>query len=64
MGWFDNFKRNRNAEREDQQAHPVEEPIKEESEAVAADEEPSVSEEPMVDEGFEIDTISVVEREV
>ena len=68
MGWFDNFKRNRNAEYENQQTHPAEETVEE---AVPDEETPerdessdSTSEDSMIDEGFEIETISVVEREI
>ncbi len=68
MGWFDNFKRNRNAEYENQQTHPAEETVEE---AVPKEETPervessdSTSEDSMIDEGFEIETISVVEREI
>ena len=64
VGWFDNFKRNRNAEQQDQQTHPAEEPIKKETETVVDQEEAAASDDSMIDEGFEIDTISVVEREV
>lgn len=64
VGWFDNFKRNRNVEQQDQQAHSEEEPITEEVEKIRPSEEEQVSSEPLVDEGFEIDTISVVEREI
>lgn len=64
VGWFDNFKRNRNVEQQDQQAHSEEEPITEEVEKIEPSEEEQVSSEPLVDEGFEIDSISVVEREI
>ena len=64
VGWFDNFKRNRNVEQQDQQAHSEEEPITEEVEKNEPSEEEQVSSEPLVDEGFEIDSISVVEREI
>lgn len=64
VGWFDNFKRNRNIEQQDQQAHSEEEPITEEVEKIEPSEEEQVSSEPLVDEGFEIDSISVVKREI
>ena len=64
VGWFDNFKRNRNVEQQDQQAHSEEEPITEEVEKIRPSEEEQVSSEPLVDEEFEIDSISVVEREI
>ena len=68
MGWFDNFKRSRNAEYENQQTHPAEEtaeevvPVKEAPEEVETPD--AASEDSMIDEGFEIETISVVEREI
>ena len=68
MGWFDNFKRSRNAEYENQQTHPAEETAEEvvpKEEAPEEVETPdAASEDSMIDEGFEIETISVVEREI
>lgn len=58
MGWFDNLKRGKTAEQKDKQ--PQQEERKPDVEAEA--EKPAS--ETMVDEGFEIDSISVVERDV
>lgn len=60
MGWFDNLKRGKTAEQKDKQ--PQQEERKPEVEAEVEAEKPAS--ETMVDEGFEIDSISVVERDV
>lgn len=60
MGWFDNLKRGKTAEQKDKQ--PQQEERKPEVEAAVEAEKPAS--ETMVDEGFEIDSISVVERDV
>lgn len=64
VGWFDNFKRAKNEEHNEEQA---EQPIQDHAESTedALDSEiHDTASEQMVEKGFEIDTISVVEREV
>ena len=62
MGWFENLKRGIASEHEEKQ------PLQEESPAADTGGESKISEErtvePIVDESFEIESISVVEREV
>lgn len=64
MGWFDSFKRSKNEQHKVQQSQ---EQIEEENEAPSLDQEQEVEEESteqLIENDFEIDTISVVEREV
>lgn len=65
MGWFDNFRRTRN---EEQQVEQTQQPDEEQIEEVQEEQQKEVNSnelsEPMIDDGFEIDTVSVVEREI
>lgn len=57
VGWFDNLKRGIAADQEEDKS-------KQEDTATQEDDQSEPSDEKMVDEGFEIDSISVVERDV
>ncbi len=65
MGWFDNFRRTRN---EEQQVEQTQQPDDEQIEEVQEEQQKEVDSnelsEPIVEDGFEIDTVSVVEREI
>ena len=65
MGWFDNFRRTRN---EEQQVEQTQQPDEEQIEKVQEEQQKEVDSnelsEPIIDDGFEIDTVSVVEREI
>lgn len=65
MGWFDNFRRTRN---EEQQVEQTQQPDEEQIEKVQEEQQKEVNSnelsEPIIDDGFEIDTVSVVEREI
>lgn len=65
MGWFDNFKRNRNENHPTHQPQkPAEEEETKEDTSLEAEKVQSDESDPIVDEDFEIDSISVVERDV
>ena len=65
MGWFDNFRRTRN---EEQQVEKTQQPDEEQIEEVQEERQKEVDSnelsEPIIDDEFEIDTVSVVEREI
>lgn len=65
MGWFDNFRRTRN---EEQQVEQTQQPDEEQIEEVQEERQKEVDfnelSEPIIDDEFEIDTVSVVEREI
>ena len=64
MGWFDNLKRSRNEQQEGSQPQAArEEEIRSEEASTSVSAVPE-TDEAMVDNDFEIDSISVVEREV
>ena len=65
MGWFDNFRRTRNEEQQvEQTQQPDEEQIEEVQEEQQKEVDSNELSEPMIDDEFEIDTVSVVEREI
>ena len=65
MGWFDNFRRTRNEEQQvEQTQQPDEEQIEEVQEERQKEVDSNELSEPIVEDGFEIDTVSVVEREI
>ena len=65
MGWFDNFRRTRNEEQQvEQTQQPDEEQIEEVQEEQQKEVDSNELSEPIIDDGFEIDTVSVVEREI
>lgn len=65
MGWFDNFRRTRNEEQQvEQTQQPDEEQIEEVQEEQQKEVDSNELSEPIVEDGFEIDTVSVVEREI
>lgn len=65
MGWFDNFRRTRNEEQQvEQTQQPDEEQIEEVQEGQQKEVDSNELSEPIVEDGFEIDTVSVVEREI
>lgn len=65
MGWFDNFRRTRNEEQQvEQTQQPDEEQIEEVQEERQKEVDSNELSEPIIDDEFEIDTVSVVEREI
>ena len=65
MGWFDNFRRTRNEEQQvEQTQQPDEKQIEEVQEEQQKEVDSNELSEPIIDDGFEIDTVSVVEREI
>ncbi len=65
MGWFDNFRRTRNEEQQvEQTQQPDEEQIEEVQEEQQKEVDSNELSEPIIDDEFEIDTVSVVEREI
>lgn len=64
MGWFDNFRRTRNEEQQVEQTQQQDEEQIEEAPEDQKEADSNELSEPMIDDGFEIDTVSVVEREI
>lgn len=64
MGWFDNFRRTRNEEQQVEQTQQQDEEQIEEAPEEQKEADSNELSEPMIDDGFEIDTVSVVEREI
>ena len=64
MGWFDNFRRTRNEEQQVEQTQQQDEEQIEEDPEEQKEADSNELSEPMIDDGFEIDTVSVVEREI
>ena len=64
MGWFDNFRRTRNEEQQVEQTQQQDEEQIEEAPEEQKEADSTELSEPMIDDGFEIEAVSVVEREI